>query len=177
MVQIMITNGGPHSHEKWAIATAQQIIEIGANATSTQAMDARKLENKIIDLLEVHHQEVQENERAMIKDRGHDRLSEDLAFDVSDRVDGPVSQIVSASVGTPFEAHFAKPEVQAYLRDLIATHFRTSMQIERSWHADRHPDTEHAKAFRERHRFTPPPPVALSEEEIAAMTAAAEEAK
>jgi hypothetical protein len=155
MVQIMITNGGPHPYTKWAVATAQQIIDIGANATGTQAMDARKLENKIIDILEVHHKCVQDDERDELKSKSHARLCEDILYDVTDYVDDPVSEIVAASVGTPFEHHFAQPQIQAYLREVIALHFRTSKHIERSWHADKHPHTEEAKTFRLRHNYHP----------------------
>lgn len=146
-MQIMITNGGPHSHEKWAIATAEQIIQIGASATGTQAMDARKLENKVIEILEGSHKSVQEDERDNLKDDDH-LLTE---FDASDYIDEPLAQIVEASKGTPFEGHFAKVETQSYLRDLLGTHFRTSMHIERSWHVDRNSDHVHAEAFRQRH--------------------------
>lgn len=131
---IMITNDGPHSPAKWAVATAAQIVEIGTDATSTQAVEARKLELAIIGLLEEHHAAVQEGERGKIAVLGTER-----ALDANEHVtvDDVVDDIVDASKGSIFEAHFAVVETQKYLADLIASHFATSMDIERKWHADR----------------------------------------
>lgn len=149
-IGVMITNGDQHSAEKWAIVTAGQIIQIGASATGTQAIDARKLENAIIAILEGHHKKVQSGEREAITKDGDARLAHALDHTQHADTAAIVAEIVAASKGSAFEVHFAKPETQAYLADLLGQHFRTSMDIERSWHADKHPTSDHAKAFKAR---------------------------
>lgn len=147
---VLTTNGGPHSPEKWAIVTAGQIIQVAATAIGVQAMDARKLENKIIDILEKHHGKVQTQERGKIKTHGDERLSH--ALDPTEYIDTALDEIVAAAKGMLYEPHFSKPETRDYLRNLLGQHFATNMHIERSWHADRNPHSEHAKAFRKLHQ-------------------------
>ena len=48
---IMITDGGPHSVEKWAEATASQVIDIAEDAAGERRAQAVKLEAAIIDIL------------------------------------------------------------------------------------------------------------------------------
>lgn len=145
-VGVMVTEGGPHSPDTWAEATADQIIDISADAPDTKLAEARMFREKLVEILSGHHQLVQEQERGQIDEQGHARLIHDL--DVSECVDAPAAEIVETARGLSFESHFAKPETQAYLRQVLGSHFATSMHIERSWHADRHPDTDEARAFR-----------------------------
>jgi hypothetical protein len=145
---IMITDGGPHSFEKWASETVGQIIQIGKDASGKDAMEARKLELKLLDLLEGHHKVVQESERDKLTNTvGHERLNHPLDPNEHD-LDAKVAEIVEVSKGSVYESHFAKPEIQEYIKSVLASHFSTSMHIERNWHADRNPDNEHAKLFK-----------------------------
>lgn len=146
-VRILVTNGGPHSAEKWAITTASQLIQIGADSASVQAIEGRKLELKLIDILEGHHGDVQKHERGQIEEHGVARLCHDLDCECHD-LDAKVAEIAAAAQGTIFEEHFSKPEVQQYVRGVLKQHFLTSMDIERSWHADANMHTEEAQTFR-----------------------------
>lgn len=143
---ILVTNGGPHPADKWAAQTAAQIIQIGADASGEQAIAARKFELVILDILEDHHGKVQTHERGKITEHGTARFAHPL--DSAEHVDAPFQAIVAASKGTLFESHFAKPEVQAHIRNVLASHFATSMDIERSWFAD---DGSAADAHRAKH--------------------------
>lgn len=132
---IMITEGGPHSAEAWAGVTAQQIIQVGETASGIPGAQARKLELRVIEILEAAHAHVQEHEQAALSEHGADRY--DHPLDSGVHIDDPLAEIVAASQGTAYEAHFAKAEVQAYIRQVLGEHFATSMKIERDWHADR----------------------------------------
>lgn len=147
-IGVMKTDNGPHSPEYWATVTAGQIIKIDGNDGSKVAA-ARKLENKIIDILENWHRKVQQGERSKIKTHGDKHIVTPL--DATEHLDGSagaVEEIIAATKGTPFEDHFAETSVQEYVRNLLGQHFSTNMFIERSYHADRVPNSEHAREFR-----------------------------
>jgi hypothetical protein len=142
---IMITDGGPHPADKWAVITAGQIIQIAEGSTST---DARKFELKILDTLEAGHKGLQDAERAALAAKGDDRLADGLG---GHEACAPViDQIVAAAAGTSFEAHFARAEVREHIDRVLHQHFDMSVAIERDWHAHRHPDGKHARAWRKR---------------------------
>jgi len=160
----MATDGGAHPPEKWAGVTASQIINIAADAgrqavalNSGQAVgldEAREFEDRVTKILTEHHGMVQTSERDAMKTAGPDGLVEPMHH--HDFVDDAVDDIIALAMASNDEgkprwpairSHFSKPEVQAYLRRLLAEHFHHSMVIERSWHADAHSSHKHAKAF------------------------------
>ncbi|BCP53773.1 hypothetical protein K32_23900 [Kaistia sp. 32K] len=142
MTRILISEDGPHSAEQWAEVTASQIVSLEATA----GVPARKFELKVIEILEQHHAAVQVHERGKIKTEKHGRCGN--APDPSEHIEAALAEIVEAAKGTPFEAHFAKANVQAYLTNVLGQHFATSMQIERDWYL--HPG-EVGDAHRARH--------------------------
>lgn len=137
---VLITNGGPHSAEKWAECTASHLIQIGDHVSGEQLAGARKLELAILNILEGHHETVQSGETALLtglkaKDVGA-RLA--VAPDAGEHldVDAAVGEVVAAAAGTDFEPHFALPKTQAYIRAVLTQHFNTNIDIARQWHAD-----------------------------------------
>lgn len=146
-VGILITDGGAHPADKWAEATAQHIVKIAESASGERRAAAVKLEAAIIDILEGHHAIVQNGERAAIVEHGHARILHPLDADHHISVDGAVKEIVAAAKNTPWAVDFEKEETVAGLTHLLHSHFKTSMHIERSWHADRNPKPDEAKAF------------------------------
>ena len=54
-IGFLITNGGPHSVEKWAEATASHIVEVADHVSGEKRGAAIKLQAAIIDVLEKHH--------------------------------------------------------------------------------------------------------------------------
>lgn len=162
-IGIMKTNGGPHPADKWAIVTVSQIMQGVFGISNAETVSQRKLELAMLDAIEKHHHHVQHHERSKIAEHGMDRLTHPL--DPTEHLDDPVSELVAATkaIGevemadsdnpgntkmVNVAAHFAKPDVQEQLRLLIGRHFATSMDIERSTHADRHRDHPVAKAYR-----------------------------
>jgi len=144
----MITNGGPHKSAFWAEKTAELIVEIADHVAGEKRGAAVKLQAAIIDILEGHHRTVKHGERASIAQTGHDRLGHNL--DCSDHVavDDVVTEIINAAANTAWADDFAKDETREHLRNLLESHFHTSMLIERSWHADRNPNAPQAQAFK-----------------------------
>lgn len=131
---IMVTNGGPHPPEKWAEQTASQIIDIAESAPGGLLAEARTFRAKIVDILTGHHFSVQVVERGHLGLHGMARHAHPI--DPSPHVDDPVAEIVEAAADTSFESHFARPEVQDYIRQTIGNHFATVIDVERKWHLD-----------------------------------------
>ncbi len=149
MIGVLVTDGGPHPPEKWAEVTASQIVDdIATHAPQTGVGESQEFRDKLVAILTPHHGRVQESERgALVHVPG--RMQHDL--DPTPHLSDPLAEIVAAAQGHTFGAYFTRPETQEYLRRVIGTHFATAMQIERSWHADRNPNTPEARAFRATH--------------------------
>ena len=136
----MITNGGPHPPEKWADMTLRPIadlIVIEPTAPVQAAVDKSEFEAALFRLLVDLHQQMQRHERDMLREHGDARLSAPFD-DAHDRAGYTASRISELAQRLPrFAAHFDKPEVRAAVYAIAGQHFSDSMQIERSWHADK----------------------------------------
>lgn len=165
-IGIITTDGGPHPAEKLASATAwkiadlvrvsdaapdpalseierQAILENRARFTAARGM----LEVQVTQILLRHHSTVQNAERDALKEHGSKRL--DASHDHA--CDSVCAEVVAATKGTALEAHFARPETQARIHEILHLDSAHNAHVERSWHADRHPHDAHSKAFRARH--------------------------
>jgi hypothetical protein len=156
-VGILTTDGGPHSADKWALATTGQILQAVFSTAASETAAARKFEIALLDILAPHHEKVQTHERGKIAEHGMDRLGHPI--DPREHCDEVVAAIVAAGhaagsvvnaegVTIDLGAHFDKPDVQAALAGLVGAHFASAMDIERSWHADRNAHHPEAKAYR-----------------------------
>lgn len=150
-VGVMITNGGPHSPEKWAAATSGEIIKIAADASEEEVVlengrrvkkkrvdviDGRRIELRIMDVLADVHRNVQEAERSKIvadPTRADEKVPDPFEHDI----EATTTAICATANGTMFEEYFGRPAVKKHIREVLASHFATSMHIERSWHRDR----------------------------------------
>ncbi len=132
-IGVLTTDYGKHSPEKLAVATAGQIIDIGASASGQQAMSARKLENEIIDILEQHHIGVGEAEvRKLEEDPSHLVSHLDPGPHIPDTYD----KIIAATMKSTHREWFEKPEVQEHIRQVLASWTATNMHMHRDWHAN-----------------------------------------
>ena len=146
--RIMITNYGTHPPESWAQVTAEHIAPISVGLTGPRYIAAMKLQMAITEALTPHHEAVQHHERAKLAESSDHLLTN---LDPEPHLEGAIQAILAAAKGTDWEAHFAKPEVQAVIRQEIGAHFATAQHIERSWHVDRNPGHPHARTWRAQH--------------------------
>lgn len=146
----MATNGGPHSAEYMAESTARQILEVGEHVQGERLNAARKLENEVIDILVEHHATVLDGERAALEEHGADRYAYD--FDVGDHVDvdAIADEICAAVSDSPFAALVVNKEFKSGVEAVLERHFRTSIYMTRSWHADARISDPRAVAFRQK---------------------------
>jgi hypothetical protein len=154
---VLITDHGKHSDEKMAIATAAEIIQIGATAAGQQALDARKLENEIIDVLTAHHAKVSKAEVDALSADGANHLTSRL--DPRPHVDDIVDRVLAVCKASAFKEWFERDEVKHWIADKIASWTATNMFMHRDWFsqgyvghhldlkrvADHKDDAEHVK--------------------------------
>lgn len=140
----MVTNGGPHPAEKWAVVTGEQIFPISDTVDGDRLILAKKTQLAVIEALTDHHAGVQTSEKGHLSARGADRLREEPAHH-SD-ADAALDAVIAALAGTPWEEKTKDTEWQSFVHGIIAQHFATSIDIERQWHCRRNPSPD-ANAF------------------------------
>ena len=145
---ILITNGGAHPPEKWAVATAEIIFPTDNVRDSNRLLQAKKLQFAIADALVPHHTDVQTAEKGKLATLGDAHL--DTPHDPLEAAQKALADIVALAKGTPWELHFADAAVQAEIVQEIGNHFATAEHIERQWHCHRS-GTPAAKAFLKQH--------------------------
>jgi hypothetical protein len=132
MSRILITNNGTHSADKWAVTSAEMIFPLEDTVmVGERLIAAQKLQTKFAEVLSPHHEVVISDEKTNMQDSQHFTTP----IDASHHVDHAVDEIVAASVGSPWEDHFAKPEVQAAIHDVVQNHMESAQHVERLWHA------------------------------------------
>lgn len=134
---ILSTDGGAHSPDKLAAATAgliSDLIEIAPSAPSGTTIAKASFEVEVMKIMLKAHNDAQQYERTGLHSEGDPRLSKEMT--VKQFVDPALAAVVAATKGTMFEQHFALPEVQQVVRQTIASDLATTMHTERSWHVD-----------------------------------------
>ena len=138
---IMTTNGGAHPADAWSAQTAAHIvsmIRVDNSSTSSDAKLARRalprFEVDLADALERRYESHQLSERAALAERD-ERLNEALVQ--HKELDAEVALVMEVAKKTPFAAHFADPNTQRVVRDIIQNHLASAQHIERHWHCDR----------------------------------------
>jgi hypothetical protein len=143
-----VTDGDRHSSEAWGEATADHILAIGEHITGERRAHALKLKAAIAALLEGHHGAVQTKERGGLSAQGAARLTRVCDVDEHLSLETVTGEVISAADGTPWESAFRDPEFAPSLSLLLASHFRTNMEIERSCYADANIAAPEAQAFK-----------------------------
>lgn len=154
MTMVMATNNGPHTAEHWAGITVKQIVDINPNATGDVFIQGKMLEMKMIQSLVKFHKDIQDLEKGKLS-VSNARLNETINPEETEAdIEAMVLELVSHALGTPFEGHFAQAVTKQHIRQVLNSHFATSMDIERSWHCDNtnNPNCPHLQAYKEARR-------------------------
>lgn len=131
---VLTTNHGKHSNEKQAIACASDIIQIGADASGQQAIDGRKLENKIIEILEGYFGKLADFEHAEIDAKGPAHLSSERVAH-PDLFDGAVADVMAAIAASPLASWFNNDETKANVTKSVEKWMLNGHHMHRDWFA------------------------------------------
>lgn len=141
---ILKTDGGAHTPQEWARATAAHIIQIAEQVPDAKLNEAKEFERRIIELLTSHHADVQEAEREHLARNAVARFAAPLTSKYipldDEQIHLPIRKILSLAEGKSFASHFEQDHIGDALRDMLRRDFASIMHIERSWHADLNPD-------------------------------------
>lgn len=154
-VGILKQDNGSIPASVWAAESAAQIVDvirIEPNSLAFQALmnEKRTFQQELAVALTSHHEHVQSHEcHCLDSENGLDRLCESVDPDM-EHLDEAVREVQKIAQNKIFGEHFNKPEVIEFVRSTLGSHFATVKNIERSYHADRNPDTPQAKEFRAR---------------------------
>ena len=178
---ILITNGdedgGIHSPQKWALMTAQMLINAfnvkDDSPRKTQIEMAKEIaKGEITKIMMAHHKTVQDAERDHMQ-QGHSERLTDFAPDPAEHtnVEQCVAEVRTAvqpimdqvrkaelvagevNMGLGVEQMHFEPHMMLIIRQRIEMDLRTVMLIERLDFATKHPGQQHAimfKAYNER---------------------------
>jgi hypothetical protein len=145
MTQILITNNGVHSPEKWAMMSAQNIFNIQSTVQEDKLIEAQKFQILLAEQLQTHYNDAQIEERTALTNDAEHVLK---AFAVSSYVEKMLQAVISIAKGTLWEAHFAITSVQNAVREVLQDHLFTVHHIERLSHADKNPTCPHATQYK-----------------------------
>lgn len=131
---VLITNNGKHSDMKLAVACASEIIQIGADASGQQAIDGRRLENKIIDAIEGAFKTLSDYEHAEIEAKGTAHLTSSLDAHpevLSDTVASVMKEVGASSLASWFDNEATKANVAKSVDKWL----RVGQHMHRDWYA------------------------------------------
>ncbi len=156
---ILITDGGAHSPEDWALATAamlMQAFEVKDGPRSAQLEIAKdRARARIAEIMIEHHASAQAAERKLLAEGVHDRCFCELDAaehveiercikDVRDALQPLLDIVQNKEVkkgvlgvnidGLGFEEHLMR-----VVKERVEIDIRSVMDIERKWHLDRNP--------------------------------------
>jgi hypothetical protein len=128
---LLITDHGKHSDEKFAIATASELIQIAATAEGKQAIDARRLENDIIDVLTGHFAKVSKDEVSGLDSNAAEHMVSRL--DPLPHMEGILDKVLTVCKASAFKEWFERGDVKQLMFDKIASWTATAIHMHRDW--------------------------------------------
>ena len=162
-MRALISNMGKHSDEKLAYAMAADLVENSASLSGQDALDMRKLENQLGDMLADHFKQIADRENAGIAAKGHEHLAESLEAhpEHSIEIEGAV---LAAYAASPFA--FERPVAESNVHEVVQKWVRTAQHMHRDWfagsgkvghgtsltdHPGFDPNDEHVKRWKDLH--------------------------
>jgi hypothetical protein len=142
MTIALSTDNGPHSAAKWAVITADQIVQYDQLDGDKMAA-AQLLRARVASALEPLIERVQLGEAASLLQDGAHILAA-IEVDVADAM-----HVIKALTDlSPWAAHFAEEAVQTAITDIIQRNMNTAVHIEKLWFCDRNPADPNVLAFK-----------------------------
>jgi hypothetical protein len=165
---LLITNGGPHSSDDWALTSATMlmnafIIKDGSPRRAALEIAKGRVQASITEIMMSHHETVQKMERNLLSLGDHSRLGKDATPEEHTDVEQAITDVRAACqplldilnsaevkpgiIGLPVEHLTFEDVLMEAIRGRITGDLMAVIDIERSWHADKNPGNEHAIAF------------------------------
>jgi hypothetical protein len=133
-MRVLTTNHGKHSDTKLGFAMAADLVENASNLSGQDALDMRKLENQIGDMLSDHFKKIADRENAAFAAKGHDHLATSL--DAHPEHLAEIEKAVLAAYdASPFGAGMDKAIAAANVHDVVGRWINVAQHMHRDWFA------------------------------------------
>ena len=164
-LRLLITNNGKHSDDKMATACAADLVENASNLTGQDALDMRRLENQIMEILTGHFKGIADREHAGLTSKGHEHLAEPLHAH-AESAEKMEADILAAYEASPFAAGMDREQAAKNVKEVVHKWVRQAQHMHRDWfatsgmighhtdltkHPDHDPENEHVKRWKEIH--------------------------
>lgn len=134
-MQIMKTDGGPHSAAYWASAMAKELVaDPSPNASQSDRDAIEAVRSALVSVVEPLYVAMLSDEGLKLNSDPERLLKGITPTDVM--VDDWVAQISATTDGTAYAAHFRSDRVQDYLKRVVRQHVVTARDVARGWFAD-----------------------------------------
>lgn len=145
MAKVLVTDNGSHSPEKWAMLSAEVIFPLDGVEGAERVFLARQTQLSIAQAFLKPYADIQDAEwDGLVSDP---KTGLEAPLDPVAEAEAALVGVLQVVAGTPWEAHFARPEVQAAVLSEVASHIATIKQIERDWAVADFADHPDVKAF------------------------------
>lgn len=139
-VGILVSEGGGHSPDKWAVLSSEMIFRIDPVVDGDRLIAARRLQNDIAAALSPIFDAHQKEERDCLAKDGDAHLMHD--HDARDRAAKAIDAIAAVAKKTPWEKHWADLDVRFAAMTEIMSHLATAAKEERMLYSDVAPSQE-----------------------------------
>lgn len=147
-IGVIITDGGKHSPEKFAMACAGNLIAIDVESLpGPRYISAQKLQLDIAEALIAPHASAQATTRSELTADAAAHFTRTDLHDPSKYLDQAVENVQAAASGTEWESLFLVPDAVERMRQVIGQYLVDLMHSERLWHARDNPDDRSAAAY------------------------------
>jgi hypothetical protein len=133
-LSVLATNHGKHSDEKLAYAMAADLVENASNMSGQDALDMRRLENQLGDMLAGEFRKIADREHAGIAAKGHEHLAVSLAAHADHSAELEAS-VLAAYKASPFADRMDMGLVAANVHEVVSKWVRTAQHMHRDWFA------------------------------------------
>lgn len=130
---VMVTNHGKHSDAKMGFAVANDIVQVGADAASQDAFDARKLQDQIADIAEGYFQKLSDYEHAELAANAAEHVVKPLDPH-PEIMDGLVKDVIDAIAASSFSSWWSSQDTAGLVRKVADKWMRNAHHMHRDWH-------------------------------------------
>lgn len=146
-ITTLSSSEGNHAPAKWAMASAQIILDLAPDLEPRKQIAGRQLQANAAEVL-AHYFDATIRREADNLQSFPDHC--DTPIDVEDNAQLAITQIQQLAHNTPWDSLIASEAWADAAFDTVAGHLAAAINVERLLHADRHPDNRAAQDYRKR---------------------------
>jgi hypothetical protein len=133
--RFMVTNGGTHPPEKWALETAEHLVSIGPDVDGPTLMAATRVKMNIANALVESYADIQTTEKSKLASDPDATHASPLGVP-DDHLNVIVGKIKEQLANSPWSDMAQDEDAHTLIANHVHGHLMEQQAIERSWHLD-----------------------------------------